>query len=236
MEAEDNGRAWRVVDLNGSSHENEDPILSGREVLAFGGFAPATEHVLVEIWKGRTRLVGADDKVDLKARPGARFRSAQGDRAFTFTFDEIGQVWCEETIEVNELAAIFTVPADKEMVLERDDQPDVVLRTDGSVSFGPSGVEDIVTRNRRDHDFVTVTVFATAGVFPAEGALRVKADTLVSDVLERAARKLHLTDTAAWIVSIDGRDINVALSFEQNGLSGHVDLDWLPPEGGGGDA
>lgn len=69
-----------------------------------------------------------------------------------------------------------------------------------------------------------------------EGALRVKAETLVSEVLERAARTLHLTDTAAWIVSIDQRAINIALSFTQNGLTGHVDLDWLPPEGGGGDA
>lgn len=236
METQDNGHAWRAVDLNGSIHENDDQVLSGREILGLGDYAPATEHVLIEIWKGRTHLVGPDDKVDLKAHAGTRFRSALGDRVFTYTFDEIGQVWCEETIEVNELAAIFTVAEDKEMVLERDDQPDVILRPDGVVSFGPTGVEDIVTRKRREHEFVTVTVFATAGVFPAEGALRVKAETLVSDVLARAAHKLHLTDTAAWIVSIDGRDIDAALSFAHNGLSGHVDLDWLPPEGGGGDA
>lgn len=236
MEAEDKGRAWSAVDLNGAIYENDDQIVSGRDILGLGGYAPATEHVLIEILKGRTHLVGPDDKIDLKAHAGARFRCALGDRAFTYTFDEVGQVSCEETIEVNELAAIFTVAEDKEMVLERDDQPDVILRPDGVVSFGPAGVEDIVTRKRRDHEFVTVTVFATAGVFPAEGALRVKAETLVSNVLARAAHKLHLTDTAAWIVSIDGRDIDAALSFAQNGLSGHVDLDWLPPEGGGGDA
>lgn len=236
MEAEEGGRPWRVINLNGSTYENDDPVVSGRDILGLGSFAPATEYVLIEIREGRTHLVGPDDKVDLKAHTGARFWCAPGDRAFAFTFDEIGQVWCEEAIEVNDLAAIFTVPKDKEMVLERDDQPDVILRPDGVVSFGPAGVEDIVTRQRRDHEYVTVTIFATAGVFPAEGALRTKADTLVSDVLERAARKLHLTDTAAWVVSIDGRDISPGLSFAQNGLSGHVDLDWLPPEGGGGDA
>lgn len=236
MEAVVNGRTSRAIDLNGSIYENDDPMLSGREILGLGGFAPASEHILIEIWKGRTHLVGSDDIVDLKAHTGTRFRFAEGDRAYTFTFDEIGQVWCEKTIEVNELAAIFTVPEHKEMVLERDDQPDVILRPDGTVSFGPAGVEDIFTRKRRDHEFVTVTIFATAGVFPAEGALRVKADSLVSDALERAAHKLHLTDTASWIVSIDGRNINVTQSFAQNGLSGHVDLDWLPPEGGGGDA
>lgn len=236
MEAENDEHGWRAVNLNGTIHENADPILLGREILALGNFAPATEYVLIEIWNGRTRLVGADDKINLKSRGGARFRSAQGDRAYLFTFNEVGEVWCEETIAVNELTSIFSVPADKEMVLERDDQPDVVLRADGLVSFGPLGVEDIVTRKRRGEEFVTVTVFATAGVFPAEGALRVKTDTLVSAVLERAARRLHLTDTATWIVSIDGRNIDIALSFAQNGLSGHVDLDWLPPEGGGGDA
>lgn len=73
MDTEGSGSAWRTVDLNGMIYENDDPVLSGREILGLGGYAPATEHVLIEIWKGRTHLVNSDDKVDLKAHAGTRF-------------------------------------------------------------------------------------------------------------------------------------------------------------------
>lgn len=227
--------SWRRVPLNGKIYETGDAEQTGRELLTLAGLAPASEYQLILIRNNHTHLIGLDDKVDLKAEKGAVFRAFEGDRSYSWTLDEIGQVWGASTLEVDELISLFEISPNKDLVLEREDQPDVVLRPGGVVSFEEKGTEHIVTRNKKP-EFVLVTVFTTAGVFPAQGALRARPDELVSTVLERAAKKLDLQDTATWVVTVDGRTINPAMSFAQNGLSGVVELDWSPPEGGGGRA
>lgn len=87
---------------------------------------------------------------------------------------------------------------------------------------------------RRQPAIVLVSVYTTSGSFPRHGTRRVRATRIVNDFLKVAARKLRLTDTTGWIVSADGRDINPALSFAENGLAGTVTLNWGPREGGGG--
>lgn len=223
------------VVVNGTRYDNTDPLPSGRDLLNLAGMVPASEHTLIAIRNKRTHLIGLDDKVDLSQEEGTVFRAFQSDRAFAWTLDEIGQVWGAAELSVDEVLTLFLVDPDHELVLEREDQLDVVLRPGGIVSLDGKGTEDIVTRRKRP-DFVLVTVFTTAGVFPAEGAERVKPDTPVNDVLKRAAHKLDIKDTANWVVTVDGRDINPALSFAQNGLAGTVELDWGPREGGGGNA
>ncbi|WP_421736552.1 multiubiquitin domain-containing protein [Caulobacter sp.] len=230
---EDRRRNWSVP-LNGEVYQSDDPVLTGRDLLGLGGLAPASEFILVMVKSRRTRLIGLDDKIDLREVGGAVFRAALGDRAFTFTLDEVGEVWCAETIEVDDFLTLFHVPEGHDLVLERVDQPDVVLRPGGSLSFAPRGAEHLITRPGTRPDQVLVTVFATAGVFPAEGALRVPASALVQTVLQLAAEALHIADTAGWVVSIDGRSIDPAQSFADNGLAGAVELDWSAPEGGGG--
>jgi hypothetical protein len=225
--------SWRFVTLNGETYETADQVQDGRDLLGLASLEPASEHVLITVRKNRTRLIGLEDKVDLKVEKGAVFRAWLGDRAYTWTLDEIGQVWGAETMEVDELVSLFSIDDDKELVLEREDEPDVVLQPGGVISFAERGSEDIVTRRKRP-DFVLVTVFTTAGVFPAQGALRVRAESLVSEFLERAARKLDLQGTETWVVTFDGRDINPAQTFAQNALTGVVELDWGPREGGGG--
>ncbi|MCP6373830.1 DUF2070 family protein, partial [Klebsiella pneumoniae] len=42
--------------------------------------------------------------------------------------DEVGQVWGDGRIEVDELLAILHVPAGHDLVLEREDEPDKILR------------------------------------------------------------------------------------------------------------
>lgn len=226
---------WRQVVINGNSFKTNDQKQSGRDLLGLAGLSPASEFVLVLVSQNRTRLIGLDDKVDLRVEKDAVFRAFESDRVYTWTLDEIGQIWGTETLEVNELIGLFSINEDQELVLEREHEPDVVLRPGGSVSFAQRGTEDIVTRRKRP-DVLLVTVFTTAGVFPSEGALRVPPDTLVQNVLERAARKLDLKDTTNWVVTADGRDIDPSRSFAQNGLTGIIELDWSPREGGGGHA
>jgi hypothetical protein len=220
--------------VNGVEVEFPDDVIIGREALMRSDNVPANEHQLILVRNRRTHLVGTDDEIDLKKEQGGALRAFRSDRAFAFTVDEVGQVWGAEEMEVDEFLLIWAPDAGYQWVLEHEDEPDTVLVAGGLLSFGPEGVEHIVSRKDQHPDKVLVTVVTTAGTFPAEGAKRYPASTLIADVLAQAAHKLHISDTEGWIVTVAGRDVNPMLTFEQEALSGEVALEWGPREGGGG--
>lgn len=87
-------------------------------------------------------------------------------------------------------------------------------------------------------DFVEVSISTTAGFFPAEGFGRVKADELVQKELDKAASKLKIKSTQGWVATVaepaGKRTLDTAATFSANELSGEVEIDWGPSEGGGG--
>ena len=93
-------------------------------------------------------------------------------------------------------------------------------------------------REHHHHHKVEVSVSTTSGFFPAEGFNHVPGEQKVEVELERAKHELKIKDTTNWVASINGphgkRIINPAHSYRENGLSGKVEIDWGPSEGGGG--
>lgn len=220
--------------LNDAPVTSRDRIVTGREVLTRGGLKPPSDFRLILAAAGRTQSVELDAEIDLHDYEDPRFYALQNDRVFSFTVDEIDQVWGNDTIAVDLLISLIAMPPERELLLERAGEPDVVLSSGGTVSLAGKAVEHLRTRPKAPHEFVEVTVFTTSGTFPEEGALRVPPVTVVKQVLARAAAKLGLTDTTDWVVTVGGRDINPDRSFTQNGLAGTVELEWGPREGGGG--
>jgi hypothetical protein len=237
MAEADNGRPIApTYPVNGRVVRFEDHVVTGREALTAVGLVPASEYQLILVRNRRTHLIGTDDSIDLREEQGGMLRAFPSDRSYSFTMDEVDQVWGTAVLEVDELLSIWDLPAGKNWVLEREDQPDVVLRPGGTVTFEPKGVEDIVSRPRHGAEKLLVTVFTTSGTFPAQGALRVEASELIANILARAADKLRITDTTDWVAQVNGVDINPQLTFAQAGLSGEVDIEWGAREGGGGHA
>ena len=220
--------------INGRLIDFGDSEITIREALTKAQLVPASEYQVILVRDGRTKHLLSDDELDLKKEAGGFLRASRSDRTFAFTVEEVSQVWGEETMSVDEFLSIWPAAADREWVLEQSDEPDIVLRPGGSVSFGPAGVEDIVSRPRHGIEKIAVAVFTTSGTFPVQGMLRVKVSTLISDVLDKAAKALHLTDTANWVVTVDGKDVAPNLTFDQAGFHGEVELEWGPREGGGG--
>jgi hypothetical protein len=220
--------------LNDAPVTSRDRIVTGREVLTRGGLKPPSDYRLILAAAGRSQLVELDAEIELRDYVDPRFYALQSDRVFSFTVDEIDQVWGNETIPVDLLVRLVATPPDRELVLERVGEPDIVLSSGGTMSLAGKAVEHLRTRPKTTHEFVEVTVFTTSGTFPEEGALRVPPVTVVKQVLARAAANLGLTDTTDWVVTVGGRDINPDRSFTQNGLTGRVELEWGPREGGGG--
>ena len=83
---------------------------------------------------------------------------------------------------------------------------------------------------------IEVAVITTSGSWPAEGFESVPLNQPVKTQLQQAAKKLELADTSNWIAKIGLRELDASKSYEANNLSGKVEIDYGPREGGGGNA
>ena len=88
----------------------------------------------------------------------------------------------------------------------------------------------------RDENFVEVAVVTTSGSYPTEGFSKVPVHQKIRVFLAEAARELKLTDVSNWVVRVNNDEIDPEKSYEENDLSGEIDIDFGPREGGGGDA
>ena len=84
------------------------------------------------------------------------------------------------------------------------------------------------------HALLKVSVVTTSGSYPGKGERAVKGTDVVADLLREAGKALHLADTTDWIATVDGRDIDAAKTFAENGLQRDIVLHWGKREGGGG--
>lgn len=87
---------------------------------------------------------------------------------------------------------------------------------------------------RKGDQHIEVIVVTTSGIFPMQGADEIAVHQPVKVELEKAQKKLDITDTSGWIVTVGGTPIDPDKSYADNGLKGSVKLDWGPKEGGGG--
>jgi len=229
-------RAADEFPINGQIIKFDDPVIDVRDALNAAGLTPASEYQAILVEKGRTHLLSTEDKIVITDHAHGYLRAFLSDRSFSFTVNEISQVWGTDQMDTDELYSIWSPPSGHDWVLEQVDEPDVLLRPSSTVSFGPKGVEHIVARPHHGADKLLVTVLTLSGVFPSEGAIRVDSSELISNVLNKAANKLNLADTSGWVVCAAGKDINASVTFAQAGLSGVVELEWMPREGGGGNA
>jgi hypothetical protein len=85
-----------------------------------------------------------------------------------------------------------------------------------------------------DVHHVEVQVVTTSGTFPEHGTDRNSINQPVRVVLDRAQKKLDITNASDWLATVGGHEIDPAKSYAANHLSGQVKIDWGPREGGGG--
>ena len=88
--------------------------------------------------------------------------------------------------------------------------------------------------HKKNH--IQVAIVTTAGTFPHRGYDDVALEQPIHVELAHAAKELKLTNTTDWIATAGSpaRELNVAASYLANHLSGQVDINWGPPQRGGG--
>ncbi|MEJ2111111.1 MAG: hypothetical protein P8Z37_14610 [Acidobacteriota bacterium] len=77
-------------------------------------------------------------------------------------------------------------------------------------------------------EHVKVVVRTPNGTWPTEGFFEVPIYQKVARLLEHARSSLKLKETGQWAVKAQSEHLNPALSYEENGLAGHVFIDYKP--------
>ena len=139
------GSKYRYT-LNGVVYRTRDRQLTGRDILREGGFDPASEHILIQATSPGSRSIGLDEVVDLKDEGPEQFWAFASDRIFAFTVDERGYEWGAAKISEVDLRRLAGAPEDKDFILDREGEPDQVIREGDFVDLGARGTEHIRTK------------------------------------------------------------------------------------------
>jgi hypothetical protein len=101
----------------------------------------------------------------------------------------------------------------------------------------------MTTQTAGDHDsktkqqFVNIQVVTGSGNYPSSGFQHYNSHELLSTVLHQAQQRLHLQNTAGWVVKTDNdRVLNPSLTIAENNLHDQSQIFWAPTESGGGSA
>src|SRR5690348_6964299 len=81
---------------------------------------------------------------------------------------------------------------------------------------------------------IDVAVVTTSGTWPEAGFENVPIHQPIKVQLQRAVKELKITDTTNWIAKVGNKELDVEQSYERNNLTGQVEIDYGPREGGGG--
>ncbi len=146
---EHTGKQRYFYTVNEKRFEIWDGVQDGRNILRNAGCDPAAEHILIEVLHPGTVVVGLDEDVELGGPKQKEFRAFLSDRTFAFTINERGYEWGGATISETELRHLGDVSAEKVLVLDRTDQPDLVLDEGATVDLGQRGTEHLRTEKRR---------------------------------------------------------------------------------------
>jgi hypothetical protein len=79
-----------------------------------------------------------------------------------------------------------------------------------------------------------VAVITTSGTWPEEGFDSVPIHQPIRIELQRAVKELRIADTTGWVAKVGSHELNVDQNYVENNLSGKVEIDYGPREGGGG--
>ena len=137
------------VRVNGQVVQLTDHSPTGSQILAAAHLRPAVEFALLE-WpaSGPTREVALEEVIRLPASGQAlEFIAVQADGVSYFVLDGDRYAWAGP-LNAATVRRIGRVADDKELWLERRDEPDLLLEPGQVIRLDGAGVEQIYTRAR----------------------------------------------------------------------------------------
>lgn len=121
----------------------DDPVPTARQILAAGGYAPVTEHLLFQL-KNNADLIELqlDQTTDLRSLGGKRFIVFKSDRSYRFELNEKRIEWGASRISGKVLKDLSSLDAHKYDVFEdRHNETDRKIENDEFADLTSAGVE-----------------------------------------------------------------------------------------------
>lgn len=137
------------VRVNGETFRLTDRTPTGRQVLAAADLRPDTEFALL-LWppSGPTTEIGLDEVTRIpKDGPALEFFAMRADHVAYFVLDDDRYAWVGP-LDLKTIHRIGRVPDNREVWLERRDEPDVMLKHNQQVDLDNPGVERLYTREK----------------------------------------------------------------------------------------
>ena len=131
------------VDLEFQAMSVHQAKLSGRDVVAAGGFPPGEDYIVLH-WRASGELedVDLDGRIDLRADGVKRFIVAKSDREFVFELEGKPERWPVHLINSATLKRLAGKSADEVVVvIERPGEPDEEASNDAMIDLGAPQVE-----------------------------------------------------------------------------------------------
>lgn len=143
--------------LNFNTYQLQDPIPTGRQILAASSLTPVGDYSLLAILpSGDFEDVRLDETYDLQASGAERFIAFRTDRTFKFTIDDKQMEWGKPIISGQELHKLAK-PAEGEVVfLEVRGGEDRLIERKDLIDLNEPGVEHFITAPKPEKEFVIV--------------------------------------------------------------------------------
>lgn len=135
-----------ALTIDDHTHETDDPVLTGRQLLELAGRTPVEEHIVLEFGDRRQlEDIDLEETVDLREPGRERFVTFRSDRLFNFELDGQRQPWGSDSISEATLRRIAGLSETGSVWLERRDEADLRLQAGQQVSLDGEGVERFYT-------------------------------------------------------------------------------------------
>lgn len=142
---------------------SDDPIVTGRDILALASHSPASNFSIVAIINRGTQVIGLDEQIDLRGKSAPQFSVFSGDRLFQGLINEREIVWGNDKISAAELRRIGGVPDDQDLFF--DSKGDRVIEDDEVLSLKQNGIERFRSGDPKD---VTIDVVLNGELISVE--------------------------------------------------------------------
>ena len=139
--------------LNDQTLTTDDPAITARDALGYGGFRSASDYSVVIYKNFGTELLGLDETLRLDEGHVPVLRAFDSDRLFRALLNEREVVWGKGRITASDLREIGQIPDDQDLVLDSDG--DQLIPDDGAVILREKGVERVRSVDPNDE---TVTI------------------------------------------------------------------------------
>ena len=131
------------IEVDGHVHDTADAKVDGREIRTFAGLVPPSDYVLIQVGDRRTKSIGLEETVEIRAGQRPVFRSFASDRIFAFTVNELGWEWGAAAISEPDLRNYAGIPEDDEIHVEGHSE---AVSRGGEIVLSGRGVEHVRSR------------------------------------------------------------------------------------------